>query len=586
MKCSFLKKFGALGAFVLMVYGCGDSGADSSETLENSHAIPVSSSDAWDSLSFADEEFILDSISFEVKFPSSSSADSSAESLSSEIENGSSSSQAGVSSSSEVSSSSSLADPSFSSATEPSSSENLSSSETSSLETSSSSSAESSSSIVSSSSVELSSSSVTPSSSSIEYGTVTDTRDGKTYRIVKIGDYWWTAENMQYVTPLEDSRCYDNDCSKVGRLYSYGAASKACPVGWRLPSREEWTELLQSVSISWETTLGLTYYYLAGNALKTSDGWGSRSEGENSLGFSAIPSGIVESGVSKQQGATTVFWVAGSANAVVNLGVQLYESASFASTDYMYSTNMYSVRCIQKITDNYLDAKIMERGYYSCETYRCVTTQNLNEKQNYKEFLDSRDYQVYKVIVIDNMAYMAQNLNYLDDNETYSVCGGSVVSTEAMCAQYGRLYTWHKAMNRPEEECFSNVCNGDNQKSQGLCPNGWRLPTLQEIEKLLAYVYDAIDPDDTADTTSYFKSRNLWEADSYVSENNFGLSFIPTGEKSFFGTFTNIGNATSLWTSTEFDKDIVYVLSVNSKIQTQGSGKEKMRPIRCVREID
>jgi len=109
-----------------------------------------------------------------------------------------------------------------------------------------------------------------------------DHRDGKKYKTVKIGNKIWMAENFNY--KINGSRCYDNNpanAEKYGRLYDWETAMKVCPVGWHLPSDEEWQALVDFAGGDEN----------AGKNLKASSGWRNNGGGTDTYGFAALPGG-------------------------------------------------------------------------------------------------------------------------------------------------------------------------------------------------------------------------------------------------------------------------------------------------------
>jgi uncharacterized protein (TIGR02145 family) len=134
--------------------------------------------------------------------------------------------------------------------------------------------------------------------------TFTDKRDGKVYKIVKIGRQVWLAENLNYAA--KGGKCYGEDnevedgeeyrytlsnaevqanCAKYGRLYDWETAVKACPAGYHLPFDDEWTTLVDYVGGKEK----------AGTKLKSSAGWDRgyivKHTGTDDYGFSALPGG-------------------------------------------------------------------------------------------------------------------------------------------------------------------------------------------------------------------------------------------------------------------------------------------------------
>lgn len=109
-----------------------------------------------------------------------------------------------------------------------------------------------------------------------------DPRDKQTYRTVKIAGLEWLGDNLNYKTA--GSFCYkdeDDQCMVFGRLYTWDAAKKACPAGFRLPTHADFESL-------W-TAAGADFN--AGYLIKADYGWSGETNGNDTLKFSAMPAG-------------------------------------------------------------------------------------------------------------------------------------------------------------------------------------------------------------------------------------------------------------------------------------------------------
>jgi len=166
--------------------------------------------------------------------------------------------------------------------------------------------------------------------------TFTDSRDGKTYKTIKIGAQTWMAENLNY--KANGSKCYDNNesnCKKYGRLYNWEIAMKSCPKAWHLPSNEEWQTLVDLVG--------------GNKKLKARNGWES-GNGTDIYGFSALPGGNGNSDGNFYTIGNGGYWWSASESKTSSTGAWLwgviYDDASTESTDRLKS-DYYSVRCIR-----------------------------------------------------------------------------------------------------------------------------------------------------------------------------------------------------------------------------------------------
>ena len=94
---------------------------------------------------------------------------------------------------------------------------------------------------------------------------------------------------------------------------------------------------------------------------------------------------------------------------------------------------------------------------------------------------DARDGQIYKIVTINSVTWMAQNLNYKSEN---SFCYND---SSKYCDKYGRLYTWAAAIDSAAtwsesgKGCGWSVDScGVKDPARGVCPLGWHIPTKEE----------------------------------------------------------------------------------------------------------
>jgi uncharacterized protein (TIGR02145 family) len=183
-----------------------------------------------------------------------------------------------------------------------------------------------------------------------ETGTFTDTRDGKVYKWVRIGEQVWMGENLNFDAG-EGTLCYENNpanCATYGELYTWEIASAVCPSGWHLPARSEWDALLKFLGDD----------KTAGGKLKEK-GFGHwikpNTEASDSYGFNALPGGWVYvntkpphwfKDMGKHGGwwsSTTVYIYPRKTAIIMALD---YNNSKFFLNPPM-SFNGYSVRCIR-----------------------------------------------------------------------------------------------------------------------------------------------------------------------------------------------------------------------------------------------
>lgn len=346
----------------------------------------------------------------------------------------------------------------------------------------------------------------------------TDARDGKSYKLVKIGNQTWMAENLHFADSL---------------IYVFSDAQKVCPENYHLPSMDEFQELVDFVGGK----------AIASKVLKSTSKWPNGEFGDwngtDNFGFNAIPVDSGNGGTDENYWTTTHDYHRYSTGIMLKLNP--YPTSKFRcgqSADNVCFLNAepdtkLSVRCLSDISScgstTYNNrthfcqnntvyplcrGREYDAGKYVCKDQQLYSTTTdsiykyswiwLNPEIEYGLFQDPRDKQFYKTLVIDSLVWMAENLNYASEG---SVC---FENDSMYCDLYGRLYTVDQARNGDSEPKDYN---------QGVCPDGWRLPTEQEFEGAIG----DDDPEETvyAKVIGYDANKEM-----YDHENKTGLSIV------------------------------------------------------------
>lgn len=193
---------------------------------------------------------------------------------------------------------------------------------------------------------------------------ITDTRDGKTYNTVLIGNQCWFAQNLNVGKRISSSNwqsnnsiiekyCYndnENNCNTYGGMYQWfevmqytinPGSQGICPGGWHLPSDAEWTIL----------TTFLGGESIAGGKMKekgTIHWYSPNTNATNSSGFNALPGGKKDTNTAFDNlYANAYLWTSSQIDASSSLLRHLGYYSGVVDTWTGLISDSFSVRCIK-----------------------------------------------------------------------------------------------------------------------------------------------------------------------------------------------------------------------------------------------
>src|SRR6056297_699411 len=164
----------------------------------------------------------------------------------------------------------------------------------------------------------------------------------------------------------------------------------------------------------------------------------------------------------------------------------------------------------------------------------------------------------YHTVPIGNQCWMKENMrvtHYEDGTEIPHVTGNTewsdVTETDkAWCYYdnsdslgniYGALYTWAAAMNG------ATSSNNNPSGVQGVCPDGWHLPSYNEWDDLVFFISN---DGYTGNEGSVLKSLYGWNSGGNGTD-DYGFSGLPGGCRYGIGAFYDVGDHGRWWSATE-----------------------------------
>lgn len=457
-----------------------------------------------------------------------------------------------------------------------------------------------------------------------------DSRDLKWYNTTVIGTQCWMTENLNYGNYIQSSidlsdngvpekYCYNNDsvnCESLGGMYrwqelmEYSSTEEAqglCPVGWHVPSDQEWF-VLENYVDSGITNFAMTGFRgtVAGTRIKMGGIVGLN------LPFSGIYAGNNNFyGVNNWDGdygnyASSTEHPVDNNNAWIRI---VHENESGVYRNFKTKFYAVSVRCLADETlacqpqpseanagkDKFsinsesvllgaitpvngvgawniiqgqggqvaeinnptsLFTGVMNEIYQlvwivgnncgiSSDTI-IVYFLNSSNLVCGEFFPDFRDSTLYKTVQVGNQCWFAENLNYgnfikgnQDPSNNQVAEKFCYDSDESNCDLMGGLYRWTELMQYVSVE-----------SSQGVCPEGWHVPSDTDWYTLESYLDTSInDPSSSGyrGTDAGVKLKN-----GGSSGMNMQLSGIYAGGNNFYGVETVVPSFGNYASSSEY----------------------------------
>lgn len=476
--------------------------------------------------------------------------------------------------------------------------------------------------------------------------------DNNEYNTVKIGSQCWMAQNLRTSTNAAGAgNIYTPTASEVpgydvntyGRLYDWAAVMQGasssdavpsgvqgiCPTGWHVPSNAEWDTLTYYVYYSANPDYKCAGCSSSGwnqstpciaKALSSTTGWnsntesgcnaGNRGDKSNLTGFSAVPASGCFFGDFYDFGDYAFFWSATQGDGRRAWCRRLNSRNSYVISYGDNEDYGFSVRCLRDAGvgggttpsapggDN---ACCSELGARLDSLEHVISSQDstinaLNNQVNPPFVCGTSkvkdvDNNEYNTVAIGNQCWLKENLR----TKTHQY-GTVWTKTDVDSTIYGRYYDWQAAMQIDVDN--NTLYSGSDVKHQGICPEGWHVPSYEEWDTLTTYVNTEANGyrcDGDGTIAKALSRPTGWSSNTGTGcnagntgdkANATGFAAVPAGY-CFFGDFYSFGYYSYFWSATQddgYNAGYWRLRSDNSFVASGNGGKDYGFSVRCLRD--
>jgi uncharacterized protein (TIGR02145 family) len=428
--------------------------------------------------------------------------------------------------------------------------------------------------------------------------------------------YNWAAA-VGYATEAE---------AKIDTYEYNGFRQGICPNGWHIPTTTEWEELVKTIGGE----------SIAGSKLKTTSGWYEDGNGRDLYGFASLPAGFAGGTNIKEIGGVTSYWTdkPHSVNETY-LRFTNYTDANLFDS-HSSKENARSVRCLKNryVSISFLnydgnELQNSEVEYGATPVYTGATPTKPSDAEYTYTFTgwdneiepvtEDKTYtavfkvvsngavsdicgNTYRYVKIGNQVWLAENMKcnkydteseqagvtlptsnsttyapyYTNGRNTTTSYSGNL--TDAQREKLGFLYNWAAVVGLSSASEAKEQTTAFGGTRQGICPNGWHVPSETEWNELAETLGGS------ADSGKKLKTTSGWY-DNGNGTDLYGFEALPAGYGNAYSVL-NVGYGAYFWTATPYDEEFARNKYFNYTMDNLGSAnisKWYVRSVRCVK---